>query len=85
MNELKFETKVVEYKGKKVMKKGIMKMAENGWELKATTPIHHKPGCLLIGLCIITFGIFALFLHGFDTYVCTFSRPIPEKLVLTTT
>lgn len=67
------KTTVIEYKNKKDMEKGILANAKRGWELRTTTVIHHHPGCLLIGLCIITFGIFALFLHSSDTYLCTFA------------
>jgi hypothetical protein len=76
MSTTKVETKVIEYSNRNDMKKGILKMVKQGWELKTTTPVHHHPGCLLIGLCIITFGIFAFFLHGFDSYLCTFTRPV---------
>ena len=72
----KAETIVLEYHNQKDMQRGIVENARRGWELKNTTVIHHHPGCLLIILCILTFGIYALFVHGHDTYICTFAHVV---------
>jgi len=73
MNTQKIDTVVYEYGNQKDMEHGIVENAKRGWTLQNTTVIHHHPGCLFIVLCIITFGIFALFVHGHDTYLCTFT------------